>query len=190
MSSSNTEKLCSSSNYLSNSQLGYGTWQAAPGEVGNGVYEALKIGYRHLVSGPEKRWTLTAVALQLDPEECSSCASINFATETTVTDLLCRRIWPRCTFLHPTLIPISSQEFFRRCRQCRCYGNRIPMGDSSVEVELGCPSVETFKELWPLLHNSQLRMLTNIFRTNQLREPEGSRRRHQACFQGHSRPQA
>jgi len=28
--------------------LGYGTWQAAPGEVGNGVYEALKIGYRHL----------------------------------------------------------------------------------------------------------------------------------------------
>jgi hypothetical protein len=33
-----------------NSQLGYGTWQAAPGEVGNGVYEALKIGYRHLVS--------------------------------------------------------------------------------------------------------------------------------------------
>jgi len=29
-------------------QLGYGTWQAAPGEVGNGVYEALKIGYRHL----------------------------------------------------------------------------------------------------------------------------------------------
>jgi hypothetical protein len=37
----------------SNSQLGYGTWQAAPGEVGNGVYEALKIGYRHLVSVPE-----------------------------------------------------------------------------------------------------------------------------------------
>lgn len=32
-------------------QLGYGTWQAGPGEVGNGVYEALKIGYRHLVSG-------------------------------------------------------------------------------------------------------------------------------------------
>ncbi|UPX12232.1 D/L-glyceraldehyde reductase [Ascochyta rabiei] len=29
-------------------QLGYGTWQAGPGEVGNGVYEALKIGYRHL----------------------------------------------------------------------------------------------------------------------------------------------
>ncbi|KAJ9144984.1 Aldo/keto reductase [Pleurostoma richardsiae] len=28
--------------------LGYGTWQAAPGEVGDGVYEALKIGYRHL----------------------------------------------------------------------------------------------------------------------------------------------
>ncbi|CAI6332669.1 unnamed protein product [Periconia digitata] len=29
-------------------QLGYGTWQANPGEVGNGVYEALKIGYKHL----------------------------------------------------------------------------------------------------------------------------------------------
>ncbi|PHH92001.1 hypothetical protein CDD83_9369 [Cordyceps sp. RAO-2017] len=29
-------------------QLGYGTWQAAPGEVGAGVYEALKTGYRHL----------------------------------------------------------------------------------------------------------------------------------------------
>jgi L-glyceraldehyde reductase len=29
-------------------QIGYGTWQAAPGEVGNGVYEALKAGYRHL----------------------------------------------------------------------------------------------------------------------------------------------
>jgi L-glyceraldehyde reductase len=28
--------------------LGYGTWQAAPGEVGDGVYEALKTGYRHL----------------------------------------------------------------------------------------------------------------------------------------------
>lgn len=28
--------------------LGYGTWQAAPGEVGAGVYEALKAGYRHL----------------------------------------------------------------------------------------------------------------------------------------------
>ncbi|KAK5994423.1 D/L-glyceraldehyde reductase [Cladobotryum mycophilum] len=27
---------------------GYGTWQAAPGEVGAGVYEALKVGYRHL----------------------------------------------------------------------------------------------------------------------------------------------
>ena len=60
---SNTKKLCSSSNNLPNSQLGYGTWQAAPGEVGNGVYEALKIGYRHLVSDPEDRWTLTAVAL-------------------------------------------------------------------------------------------------------------------------------
>ncbi|TFB05934.1 D/L-glyceraldehyde reductase [Trichoderma ghanense] len=29
-------------------QLGYGTWQAAPGEVGAGVFEALKVGYRHL----------------------------------------------------------------------------------------------------------------------------------------------
>jgi hypothetical protein len=38
--------------------LGYGTWQAAPGEVGNGVYEALKIGYRHLVSVPEDPETL------------------------------------------------------------------------------------------------------------------------------------
>jgi L-glyceraldehyde reductase len=28
--------------------LGYGTWQSAPGEVGTGVYEALKAGYRHL----------------------------------------------------------------------------------------------------------------------------------------------
>lgn len=28
--------------------LGYGTWQSAPGEVGAGVYEALKAGYRHL----------------------------------------------------------------------------------------------------------------------------------------------
>lgn len=28
--------------------LGYGTWQAKPGEVGAGVYEALKAGYRHL----------------------------------------------------------------------------------------------------------------------------------------------
>ncbi|KAH8702152.1 putative aldehyde reductase [Talaromyces proteolyticus] len=27
---------------------GYGTWQAAPGEVGEGVYLALKAGYRHL----------------------------------------------------------------------------------------------------------------------------------------------
>lgn len=28
--------------------LGYGTWQAGPGEVAAGVYEALKVGYRHL----------------------------------------------------------------------------------------------------------------------------------------------
>ncbi|KAH7254992.1 NADP-dependent oxidoreductase domain-containing protein [Fusarium solani] len=30
--------------------LGYGTWQSSPGEVGQGVYEALKAGYRHLVA--------------------------------------------------------------------------------------------------------------------------------------------
>lgn len=29
-------------------RVGYGTWQAKPGEVGAGVYEALKTGYRHL----------------------------------------------------------------------------------------------------------------------------------------------
>lgn len=29
-------------------QLGYGTWQSKPGEVVDGVYEALKTGYRHL----------------------------------------------------------------------------------------------------------------------------------------------
>lgn len=28
--------------------LGYGTWQSDPGVVGQGVYEALKAGYRHL----------------------------------------------------------------------------------------------------------------------------------------------
>ncbi|PGH08837.1 hypothetical protein AJ79_05841 [Helicocarpus griseus UAMH5409] len=28
--------------------LGYGTWQSAPGEVGAGVFQALKAGYRHL----------------------------------------------------------------------------------------------------------------------------------------------
>ncbi|KJZ72082.1 Aldehyde reductase 1 [Hirsutella minnesotensis 3608] len=28
--------------------LGYGTWQSAPGEVADGIYEALKTGYRHL----------------------------------------------------------------------------------------------------------------------------------------------
>ena len=29
-------------------RIGYGTWQSKPGEVGDGVYEALKAGYRHL----------------------------------------------------------------------------------------------------------------------------------------------
>ncbi|KAJ5319747.1 hypothetical protein N7508_000030 [Penicillium antarcticum] len=29
-------------------QLGFGTWQSLPGQVGNAVYEALKAGYRHL----------------------------------------------------------------------------------------------------------------------------------------------
>ncbi|KAL6362075.1 hypothetical protein LRP88_05559 [Fusarium phalaenopsidis] len=29
-------------------QLGYGTWQSSPGEVALGVFEALKVGYRHL----------------------------------------------------------------------------------------------------------------------------------------------
>jgi L-glyceraldehyde reductase len=30
--------------------LGFGTWQSEPGQVGNAVFEALKAGYRHLVS--------------------------------------------------------------------------------------------------------------------------------------------
>ncbi|KAL3469902.1 NADP-dependent oxidoreductase domain-containing protein [Aspergillus californicus] len=29
-------------------QLGFGTWQSAPGQVGESVYQALKAGYRHL----------------------------------------------------------------------------------------------------------------------------------------------
>ena len=32
------------------SQLGYGTWQSSPGEVSVGVFQALKAGYKHLVS--------------------------------------------------------------------------------------------------------------------------------------------
>jgi hypothetical protein len=34
---------------VAHSQLGYGTWQSAPGEVALGIVEALKVGYRHLV---------------------------------------------------------------------------------------------------------------------------------------------
>ena len=33
------------------SQLGFGTWQAEPGQVGASVLEALKAGYRHLDLG-------------------------------------------------------------------------------------------------------------------------------------------
>jgi len=33
-------------------QIGFGTWQSEPGQVGTAVYEALKAGYRHLVSLP------------------------------------------------------------------------------------------------------------------------------------------
>lgn len=31
-------------------QIGFGTWQSAPGEVDNAVYEALKAGYRYIVT--------------------------------------------------------------------------------------------------------------------------------------------
>lgn len=41
-----------SSLLLEFSLLGYGTWQSAPGEVGAGVFQALKTGYRHLVRTP------------------------------------------------------------------------------------------------------------------------------------------
>lgn len=34
--------------YVRNRQLGFGTWQSAPGEVSKAVFEALKVGYRHL----------------------------------------------------------------------------------------------------------------------------------------------
>mgnify|MGYP005988180791 CR=1 FL=1 len=32
--------------------LGYGTWLSKPGEVEDGVFKALEVGYRHLVSRP------------------------------------------------------------------------------------------------------------------------------------------
>ena len=170
--------------------MGYGTWQAAPGEVGNGVYEALKIGYRHLVSDPDDRWTLKVVGLQLDPEQyCTTCSLIGLIDSVRVL-LTC--FFPgSCQDVSFSIpFPPPLQQFFRRCPQCGYHGTFIPTGDISVEVKLGCPSVRTFKELWPLLHILELRMLTNIFRTNQLREPEGGRRRHQACLQGYPRPQA
>lgn len=31
--------------------VGFGTWKAAPGDAGKAVEEALKAGYRHIVSG-------------------------------------------------------------------------------------------------------------------------------------------
>lgn len=34
---------------VNHSQRGYGTWQSKPGEVEEGVFQALKAGYRHLV---------------------------------------------------------------------------------------------------------------------------------------------
>lgn len=60
-----------SSQLTSKSQLGFGTWQSEPGQVGEAVYQALKAGYRHLVS------------LLLEPYH------------ETATD--CRRIWQPCT---------------------------------------------------------------------------------------------
>lgn len=41
-------ELTSSNNGLTIPQIGFGTWQSAPGEVEKAVAEALKVGYRHI----------------------------------------------------------------------------------------------------------------------------------------------